>query len=93
MTARAEPMNNGDRPPTATRVKMTVNEKATTPNSPHHKPARDDDSDAAGLRVSVLWVTGYTTTAPGSGAVVPVTARQARASRSTASTNWSSGSV
>src|SRR3954464_8834277 len=32
-------MNSGERPPTATRVKGTVKEKAATPNSPHRSPA------------------------------------------------------
>jgi hypothetical protein len=38
-------------------VKMTVNENAATPSSPHPRPARDDDSAAAGLRVTLLLVT------------------------------------
>ena len=40
-TARPEPMNSGDRPPTATRVNGTVNENAATPSEPHQSPARD----------------------------------------------------
>jgi hypothetical protein len=31
-------MNRGDNPSTATRVKGTVKEKATTPRRPHHIP-------------------------------------------------------
>ena len=38
-TARPDPMNSGDRPPTATRVNGTVNEKAATPSRPHSRPA------------------------------------------------------
>ncbi len=37
-TARPEPMNNGERPSTATRVNGTVNENATTPTRPHASP-------------------------------------------------------
>ena len=37
-TARADPMNRGDRLSTATLVKGTVNEKAATPSRPHHRP-------------------------------------------------------
>ncbi|GLU64022.1 hypothetical protein Pure04_22730 [Paenarthrobacter ureafaciens] len=38
MTARPAPMNRGDIPSTATRVKGTVKEKANTPTSPHQIP-------------------------------------------------------
>src|ERR687896_577716 len=38
MTARPEPMSSGDSPPTATRVKGTVNENDATPSRPHHRP-------------------------------------------------------
>lgn len=40
MTARPAPMNSGDMFPdsAATRVKGTVNEKASTPRNPHHSP-------------------------------------------------------
>lgn len=37
-TARADPMNSGDSPATATRVRGTVNENAATPSSPHQRP-------------------------------------------------------
>jgi hypothetical protein len=47
MTARPEPMNSGDSPPTAMRVKGTVNENATTPSSPHQRPVRIDGNAAA----------------------------------------------
>src|SRR6478672_13362316 len=45
-TARAEPMNKGDRPPTATRVNGTVKENAATPSSPHISPATGEGDTA-----------------------------------------------
>jgi hypothetical protein len=41
-TARAEPMNNGSSPSTASRVNGTVKEKASTPRRPHQIPACED---------------------------------------------------
>ena len=38
MTARADPMNRGENPATATLVNGTVNENAATPARPHHRP-------------------------------------------------------
>ena len=47
-------MNNGDKPPTATRVKITVNEKARTPRNPHHDPLENDDTGRAIWLVALL---------------------------------------
>ena len=44
ITARPEPMNNGDSPPTATRVNGTVNENDSTPSRPQPRPARVGDN-------------------------------------------------
>ncbi len=43
MTARPDPMNRGDSPPTAIRVNTTVNENAKTPSSPQSTPLREAD--------------------------------------------------
>ncbi len=55
-TARPDPMNSGDRPPTATRVNGMVNEKATTPSRPHSRPATGVVDSAVGRgRVALLF--------------------------------------
>src|SRR5689334_3296915 len=54
-TARPDPMNSGDRPPTATRVNGTVKEKAATPTRPHQSPVAACSGSACGtVRVALL---------------------------------------
>jgi DNA-binding transcriptional MocR family regulator len=47
-------MNSGDRPPTATRVKTTVNENAVTPSNPHLRPAWRKGNGGAESTVALL---------------------------------------
>lgn len=47
-TARPEPMNSGDNPPTAIRVNGTVKEKVATPSRPHPRPPRLDSTAGTG---------------------------------------------
>ena len=55
-TARADPMNSGDKPPTATRVNGTVNENAATPSRPHEQPVVGGaDSAERRMRVALLF--------------------------------------
>lgn len=54
MTARPDPRKSGDKPPTATRVMGTVNEKTTTPTSPHPRPARETDNTGCECAIALL---------------------------------------